>query len=168
MKKTTTILFTVATVVILGLLLLVYYQGIGSTTETVTTDLTINFYGAEGMAHEGNLTTWTYGGGKWTYTSVPSVDGNTTWVFKNITGKSNVYDQLVAASQTANFTIETQEYPGMGTIVLTINGVGNLDFEGRAWQFYVDNVYGSKASTVSSIKDGSLVRWEYLPNQQAS
>lgn len=79
MKKSTTILTAAALVVVMGLLLAVYLQG--NASGPVSGNMAIELYDAPASIHRGNLTTWTYEGGEWTYTTEAN-GGNTTWVFK--------------------------------------------------------------------------------------
>jgi len=102
MKKLTTIAVAVLIVVVMGLLLALYLQG-GDTAGAVTSDLTIELYGAPASVHPGNLTVWTNTGGVWSYSSEASAGGNTTWMFKDLASRSNCYDQLMAAAAIAGF-----------------------------------------------------------------
>ncbi len=163
MKKSTTILFTVVTVVVLGLLLMVYLQG-GNTTATVTTKLTINLYDAPAPINQGNTTTWVKVGDSWTHTTYANEDGGTIWVFENITGNSNCYDQLVNGSIIAGFNITSEQQP-LGLIITSIADDGNLEHNGRAWQYFVNGVYANRACNVIAITDGDVVEWKYIPNQ---
>jgi hypothetical protein len=170
MKKSTTVLFAVFTVVLLGLLLLVYYQGIGNTTGTATTDLTIEFHNVpESMisatyVNIGNTTVWAKVGETWMSTTSTNANGSTIWVFKNITSSSNCYDQLLVASRIVGFEVDVKDY-AMGTMVTKLAAVENDEFDARGWQYYVNGIYGNKASNLYSISNGDSVRWDYLSNQ---
>jgi Domain of unknown function (DUF4430) len=165
MKKITTILFAVVIVVVLGLLLMVYFQT-GNTTATVTTKLTVNLYDAPSPINQGNTTVWTKVGDSWTNTTYANGDGGTIWVFENITGNSNCYDQLVNASVIAGFGIEVDHQP-LGLIVTSIADDGNLEHDGRAWQYFVNGVYANRASNIFAISNGDVVEWKYIPNQMS-
>jgi hypothetical protein len=141
----------------------VYAQG-GSTTDTVTTKLTINLYDAPAPLHPGNTTTWAKVGGSWTSTSVANADNGTVWVFEDVTSKSNCYDQLMVASAIAGYNVTTETQP-LGLIVTAIADDSNLEHDGRAWQYFVDGVYANRASNVFAISNGAVVEWKYIPNQ---
>jgi len=166
MKKSTTIIAAVALVVVMGLLLFVYLQG-GATGEAVTSDLTIELGDAPASIHPGNRTVWTNQSGQWTYVTEAN-DGNTVWVFEGLASKSNCYDQLMAAAAIAGFTVETDSQP-LGLLVTSIDGLDNnepaVDDGKRAWQFYVDGVYGTRACNLTPVAQGSEVVWRYIANQ---
>jgi hypothetical protein len=167
MKKTTTALFAVGTVVVLGLLLLVYMQSLGTTTGTATTTLTIETKGATGTINPGNTTTWTYSNGAWTSTTHVSAGGNTTYVFEGLTVKSNCYDQLITASNIAGFDVVSDNQT-LGLIVTGIDGIANQGNTHDNWQYYVNGVYANKGCAVYALNDGDKVEWKFTSNQYNS
>lgn len=159
-------LVAVAAVIIL-VIALFGFPNTGSTTQTVTTDLTIQFFGAPAPIHPGNLTTWTLAGGVWHMTSVSDPGGNTTWVFKNIEGNSSCYAQLLVAGKVAPFHIDSRNET-MGTLVTAIAGDTNQEGGGLCWQYYVNGVYANRACSVITIGNGDQVAWKYQSNQLQS
>jgi len=166
MKKSTTIAVAAIIVIMMGALLFIYLQG-GDTDEVVTADLTIEMYDAPASIHPGNRTVWTNESGTWKYVTEAN-NGNTVWVFKNITSHSNCYDQLLVAANIAGFTVTTDNQT-LGLLVTAIDDISNNDpkiSDGqRAWQYLVDDVYANRASNVYSIDEGSSVEWRYTINQ---
>jgi hypothetical protein len=143
---------------------LAVYLSTGETGATVRTDLSIDFATAPAPLYQGNTTTWTESGGSWTHVSIASPDGHTVWVFENITGRSNCYDQLLGAVQIAGFEVRTENQT-LGLLVTSIGGDDNLEYSGLAWQYYVNGVYGNRACNKSAIVDGDVVAWRYMSNQ---
>lgn len=163
MKKSTTILTAAVLVIVMGLLLVVYLQG--NASGSMSGELTVELYNAPASLHRGNLTVWTNDGGEWSYTTEDN-GGNTTWVFKGLTNVSSSYDMLMAASSIAGFTVETENYPAMGTFVTAIDGIVNNDDTisngERAWLFKVDGDYITRACDKYPISEGSKVTCGYL------
>lgn len=161
--------FLLVAVVAVGVIVLLYAFPSGEgTEETVTTDLTINFFGAPDVTvHKGGITTWRMVDGQWTSTTEPEQGGNTTWVFLGITGKSNCFDQLKEAVRIAGLPQEAvgNESMPLGTFVKSIDGVANEEFEARGWQYYVNGDYGNKACNLYALVDGDNVEWKYMTNQ---
>ncbi len=160
MKKGTTILTAVVMVIVLGLLLVVYMQG--NASGPVSGDMTIELYDAPASIHRGNLTVWTNESGEWTYTTTDN-GGNTTWVFKGLTNVTSSYDMLMAASTIAGFTVEA-ENQNLGLFVTAIDGNSNGV---RGWQFWVDEVYITRASDKYPIREGSEVVCGYMTLKEA-
>lgn len=166
MKKVTTIVIAAALVIGMGLLLAVYLQG-GATGEAVTADLTIELGDAPASIHPGNRTVWTHQDGEWAYTTEAN-GGSTVWTFEGLPSRSNCYDQLMAAAAIAGFTVDTEAQP-LGLLVVSIDGLDNnepaVDDGKRAWQFYVDGVYGTRACNITPVAQGGEVVWKYIANQ---
>lgn len=159
------VVLVVAVVAVGAIVLLSFYPTGSATDKTVSTNLTINFFGAPGVTvHEGNITTWTMVDGEWRNTSVAQPDGNTTWVFQNITAASNCYDLLVAAVAIAGAPIHAEEQ-SLGTFVVSVDGVANMDYQSRGWQYTVNGVYGNNACNLHAIHSGDDVVWNYQVNK---
>lgn len=156
------ILIVVAAVIV-AVIAVFAFPNLGSTSDTVVSSVSIDFYDAPAPIHQGNITTWTLVDGQWRMSSVDN-GGHTIWVFRNLTSKSSCYDQLVAAAGIAHFSVESQNQ-SLGLIITAIGGDSNLQYEGRAWQYYVNGVYANRACSVITVGNGDQVIWKYLPNQ---
>ncbi|MCX6651939.1 MAG: DUF4430 domain-containing protein [Methanomassiliicoccales archaeon] len=156
------VLVAVAAVVIL-VIALFGFPNTGSTGETVTTTISIQFFDAPAPIHPGNLTTWALVGGEWHMTSA-SNGGSTTWVFKNVTSKSSCYEQLLEAGRIAPFHIDSRN-ESLGIFVTAIAGEFNQEGGGPGWQYYVNGVYANRACSIITIDNGDQVAWKYQTNQ---
>lgn len=161
-KKKDLLLVVVAVVVVA--ITAAFYSSTLSGGQTVSTTLTIDFYDAPAPIHQGNTTTWTWNGQSWTETTSVNVTGHTVWVFVGLTSTSDCQSQLMAAKQIGNFTVETESQP-LGVLITSIGGDANLQYEGRAWQYYVNGVYANHAVNLYTIGNGDQVVWKYIPNQ---
>ncbi len=157
------ILMAVAVVIVL-VIALFGFPNTGSTGVTVRGNLTIELADAPSPINQGMNTTWTLVGGSWTNTTTVNSLGQTVWIFENVTSNSSCYDQLLSASRIAGFSIESQNQT-LGLIVTSIGGASNLEFEGRAWQYYVNGVYANRACNIVTVANGDNVVWKYQPNQ---
>jgi hypothetical protein len=146
----------VIALVIVAVIVVFGFPNPGPTGITVTTTLSIDFSEWQAPAYSGNLTTWTKVDGSWTITSVPN-DGHGVWVFKNITSKSNCYEQLLAASSLAQFSVHVQNQT-LGTLVDAIAGVEN-QHPGAGWQYYLNGVYANRACNLNAINNGDEILW---------
>lgn len=160
------VVLVVAVVAVGAIALLSFFQGGGGTDKTVTTNLSIEFFGAPDVTiHKGNITTWAMVNGEWAIiTTEAQQDGNTTWTFQGIIGRSNCYDPLLEAARIAG-TAVAAENQTMGTMVISIDGVSNMEFEARGWQYYVNGTYGNKACNLYALEEGDSVVWKYNTNQ---
>jgi len=155
------LILVIAAVVVIALVGVYVLYGSGSTTNTVNTKIAIRLYDAPASINPGNVTTWNNGE---IVSVVPSADGYTVYVFENITSQSNCYAQLTAALAIAHLTFDS-ENQSMGTIVTSIDNDANLEFGGRAWQYFVDDVYANRACNYVSIANSDVVEWRYITNQ---
>lgn len=138
----------------------------GSTGEKVTTTVRFEFGSADVPApiNPGNDTVWTEVEGAWTSTTEVNATGTTSWLFRNITSDSNGYDQLLAAARIGGFPV-VHEDQTLGLIITSIAGDSNLQYESRAWQYFVNGVYANKACNKYVLTDGDTVAWRYITNQ---
>lgn len=157
------ILIVLAVVIIL-VIALFGFPNTGNTEVTVKSSLTIQFADAPAPMNQGKNTTWTMAGGSWASSVVNNTSGETVWIFENVTSKSNCYDQLVSASRVGAFDVGSQNQ-SLGLIVISIAGDSNLEFEGRAWQYYVNGAYANRACNIVTVANGDNVVWKYQPNQ---
>jgi len=148
---------------VVAALLLSGCLGGGNTEGMATSDLTIEFDSAPAPIHPGNLTIWTKTGSSWTMETQYN-DGLTVWRFEDITSASNCYDQLLAASDVAGFEVGTEEQI-LGTLVTSIGDLHNLEYEGKAWQYFVNGTYANRACDRHEIGEGTEVIWRYMQNQ---
>ena len=148
-------------VVIVVVIALFAFPDLGGSDEDVTTDLTINFVDTAAPLNPGNITTWEMVGGEWQATTVANA-GHSIWVFKNVSSESNCYMQLMEAASIADFHVGTQNQT-LGLLVISIADLTNQDGGGPGWQFWVNGVYGNRASNVIPIADGDDVEWKYMP-----
>ncbi len=145
-------------VVIVAVIVVFGFPSQGLTGNTVTATLTINFAGSQAPAYPGNLTTWTLVDGSWVISTVPN-DGHSVWVFKNMTSKSNCYEQLIAASSLGHFSMHVQNQT-LGTFVDSIAGIHNQD-PGAGWQYYINGVYANRACNLNAISNADEIMWIY-------
>ena len=158
-------LIMIAVVVVIVLIIALFgFPNTGSTDITIKSNLTIEFANAPSIKNQGMNTTWKMVSGSWTSSMSNNSQGQTVLIFENITSKSNCYDQLVAASRIADFEIGSQNQT-LGLIVISIGGAANLDFEGRAWQYYVNGIYANRACNIVTVANDDHVLWKYQPNQ---
>lgn len=155
------LILVIAAVVVVALVGVYVLYGSGSTTDTVKTKIAIRFYDAPASINPGNVTTWNNGA---IVSVFPSTDNYTVYVFENVTSQSNCYAQLVAALSMAHLSFDS-ENQSMGTIVTAIDGDSNLEHSGRAWQYFVDDVYANRACNYVSIANEDVVEWRYITNQ---
>jgi hypothetical protein len=128
-----------------------------------TASMTVELSDASASHFRGMNTTWSKGTtGNWTHLSTVNPQGNTIFRFENVSFSSNVLDLLTACSKIGNFSITKQQYIGMGTIVLSIDGVANEN-PGRGWQFYVNNNYATTACDKVSLNSANdTVVWKFM------
>ncbi|MGD0817199.1 MAG: DUF4430 domain-containing protein [Methanomassiliicoccales archaeon] len=157
------IMIAVAVVIIL-IIALFGFPNTGSTEATVKTSITIEFANAPTQMNQGKNTTWNMVEGNWISSLTNNSQGETVWKFENVTSKSSCYDQLMAAAHIAAFEVESQNQT-LGLIVTSIGACSNLEFEGRAWQYYVNGVYANRACNIVTVANGDHVVWKYQPNQ---
>jgi hypothetical protein len=158
-------LILIAVAVVIVLVIAVFgFPNTGSTEVTVTGNVTIELANAPSAINQGMNTTWRLVGGSWTNSTTVNSLGQTVWIIENVTSKSSCYDQLVSASRIAGFDLESQNQT-LGLIVTSIGGASNLEFEGRAWQYYVNGVYANRACNIVTVANGDHVVWKYQPNQ---
>jgi hypothetical protein len=138
----------------------------GDTSEKVTTTMRFEFgsAGVPAPINPGNDTIWTEVDGVWTSTTEVNATGTTTWLFRNVTSDSNCYDQLLAAAGIGGFPVDHEDLT-LGLIITGIAGDSNLQYESRAWQYYVNEVYANKACNKYALTDGDTVVWRYITNQ---
>ena len=158
-------LIMIALVVVIVLIIAVFgFPNTGSTEVSIKSNLTIDFANVPSPTNQGMNTTWKMTGGSSTSSISNNSQGQTVWIFENITSKSNCYDQLVSASRIAGFEIGSQNQT-LGLIVTSIGGAANLEFEGRAWQYYVNGMYANRACNIVTVANDDHVIWKYQPNQ---
>lgn len=91
-------------------------------------------------------------------------DGNLQ-TFQNIAWHEGetVYDVLKIASERGLF-VTTKDYGGdMGVFIQAIGGKAGSGE--RFWQYWVNNVYGSKGASTSIVKPGDNIEWKLIRTQ---
>ena len=161
---------TMLVIIVVILVAIVLVSGLGlfpsnnGGTKGKTATMTINFGDASAFHFKDNVTTWTNSSGTWTYESHASGNGTTIFVFVNVSFSSNVLDLLSASAKIGGFAVSKQAYLGMGSIVLSIDGVANEN-PGRGWQYYVNGTYGQVAADKTPLGGGETIEWKFITLQ---
>lgn len=72
-------------------------------------------------------------------------------------GETTALGALRSAADAGHFELETYEYPGLGTMVVSIFGHHN---EGSCgWVYSVDGTDGDRAASDAQVRTGQTVRW---------
>jgi hypothetical protein len=161
--------WTLVAIIVVALVAIVLVSGMGlfpgnSTGAKRIATMTIDFADASPDHFKNNVTTWTNSSGVWSYETHASGNGTTRFVFVNVSFNSNVLDLLMESSRIGGFSIGKQAYLGMGTLVLSIDGVANEN-PGRGWQYYVNGAYGQVACDKTTLKGGEIVNWKFMTLQ---
>jgi len=126
----------------------------------VTATVTIDFNGPEGSINPGNTTIWKQVNGEWVMNTTENENGTTIWIFIDLKCEPNVLALLNAASEVAGFSVDSERYGYMGSLVTAIDGIEN-ESPGRGWQYDVNGEYALEAADKHEIVDGDKVLWKF-------
>ena len=89
--------------------------------------------------------------------------GETVWLFSNVTiRRTCVLKGMEFLAPRCGFSVDTDEFPGLGVFVDGIAGrENNEDGNGAYWVYWVDGEYAMKSANEQKLEDGMLVRWKY-------
>ena len=86
--------------------------------------------------------------------------GEKTYVLSLPEG-SSVYDLMVKARTTSDFTFRGQEFPGLGFFIQEINGLEQSPRLGKYWIYYINGKKAEVGISAYRVNNHDIISWRY-------